>query len=101
MSLAIYFSVLQCRCVDFFRNTSRRIASLCQLSNIVAQFKNLQSPAKPRKPLTKKDAQVLNEWRFSKMAEFKDGEVGAENEAFDRYLRNVSFATTKKHLDGT
>ncbi|GAA0182510.1 hypothetical protein LIER_30385 [Lithospermum erythrorhizon] len=70
-------------------NTPHRIASLRQLSSSFAQFNNLQSPAKSRKPLTQKDAQVLNEWRFSKLKEFKDGEVGAENEAFDRYRQNV------------
>ncbi|GAA0153162.1 hypothetical protein LIER_11472 [Lithospermum erythrorhizon] len=89
MSLSLYFSVLQCRCVDFFSNTSHLIASLRQLSCYFAQFNNLQSPIKSRKPLIKKDAQVLNEWRFSKLKEFKDKEVGAENEAFDRYLQNV------------
>lgn len=70
-------------------NTSHRISSIRQLSSNFAQFNNLQTPIKSRKPLTKKDAQILNEWRFSRLKEFKDREVGAENEAFDRYMQNV------------
>lgn len=35
------------------------------------------------------DAQVINEWRFLKLKEFKDGNVGAESEAFDRYMQNI------------
>ncbi|GAA0183157.1 hypothetical protein LIER_30624 [Lithospermum erythrorhizon] len=70
-------------------NSAHRIASLRQLSSSFAQFNNLQSPIKSRKPLTKKDAQVLNEWRFSRLKDFQEGELGAENEAFDRYMQNV------------
>ncbi|KAK4422982.1 hypothetical protein Salat_1880800 [Sesamum alatum] len=62
---------------------------LRQLSNNFAQFSNLQTPLRSRKPLTKKDAQVINEWRFLKLKEFKDGNVEAESEAFDRYMQNV------------
>lgn len=35
------------------------------------------------------DAQVINEWRFSKLKEFRDGNVAFESEAFDRYMQNV------------
>ncbi|KAG8382467.1 hypothetical protein BUALT_Bualt05G0080300 [Buddleja alternifolia] len=63
---------------------------LRQLSNNFAQFTNLQTPIRSRKPLTRKDAQVINEWRFLKLKEFKDGNIKAESEAFDRYMQNVS-----------
>ncbi|KAL3499808.1 hypothetical protein ACH5RR_038901 [Cinchona calisaya] len=69
---------------------SHRIASLRQLSNTFAQFNNLQTPIRSRKPLTRKEAQVINEWRFLKLKEFRDRNIEAENEAFDRYMRNVS-----------
>ncbi|XP_027084205.1 uncharacterized protein [Coffea arabica] len=69
---------------------SHRVASLRQLSNTFAQFNNLQTPVRSRKPLTRKDAQVINEWRFLKLKEFRDRNIEAENEAFDRYMRNVS-----------
>ncbi|XP_042022154.1 uncharacterized protein LOC121769419 [Salvia splendens] len=62
---------------------------LRQLSNNFAQFSNLQTSFRSRKPLTKKDAQVINEWRFSKLKEFRDGNIEAESEAFDRYMQNV------------
>ncbi|XP_057776479.1 uncharacterized protein LOC130995265 [Salvia miltiorrhiza] len=62
---------------------------LRQLSNNFAQFSNLQTSFRSRKPLTKKDAEVINEWRFSKLKEFRDGNIEAESEAFDRYMQNV------------
>ncbi|XP_057773524.1 uncharacterized protein LOC130992793 [Salvia miltiorrhiza] len=62
---------------------------LRQLSNNFAQFSNLQTSFRSRKPLTKKDAQVINEWRFSKLKEFRDGNIESESEAFDRYMQNV------------
>ncbi|KAL8536727.1 hypothetical protein ACS0TY_012055 [Phlomoides rotata] len=62
---------------------------LRQLSNNFAQFNNLQSPIRSRKPLTKKDAQVINEWRFMKLKEFRNRNMEVESEAFDRYMRNV------------
>ncbi|KAI3453470.1 hypothetical protein Pfo_010133 [Paulownia fortunei] len=62
---------------------------LRQLSNNFAQFSNLPTPFRSRKPVTKKDAQVINEWRFLKLKEFKDGNIEAESEAFDRYMQNV------------
>ncbi|XP_012852514.1 PREDICTED: uncharacterized protein LOC105972116 [Erythranthe guttata] len=63
---------------------------LRHLSNNFAQFNNLQTPFRSRKPLTKKDAQVINEWRFLKLKEFRDGNAEAESGAFDRYMQNVS-----------
>ncbi|EPS74223.1 hypothetical protein M569_00534, partial [Genlisea aurea] len=78
---------------------------LRQLSSNFAQFSNLQTPLRSRKPLTKKEAQVINEWRFIKLKEFKDGKIEAESEAFDRYMRNVSlleevFSTHSVEDDG-
>lgn len=69
---------------------SHRVTSLRQLSNNFAQFNNLRTPARSKKPLTRKDAQLINEWRFMKLKEFRDRNIEAENEAFDRYMRNVS-----------
>ncbi|XP_073130630.1 uncharacterized protein [Henckelia pumila] len=62
---------------------------LRQLSNNFAQFSNLNAPFRSRKPLTRKDAQVINEWRFLKLKEFKDRGMETENEAFDRYAQNA------------
>ncbi|KAG6407535.1 hypothetical protein SASPL_130527 [Salvia splendens] len=62
---------------------------LRQLSNNFAQFSNVQTPFRSRKPLTKKDAQVINQWRFSKLKEFRDENIEAESVSFDRYMQNV------------
>ncbi|GFQ05058.1 hypothetical protein PHJA_002649900, partial [Phtheirospermum japonicum] len=62
---------------------------LRQLSSNFSQFSNLQTPLRSRRPLTKKDEKVINEWRFLKLKEFKDGNIEAETEAFDRYVQNV------------
>ncbi|KAF5729664.1 hypothetical protein HS088_TW20G00028 [Tripterygium wilfordii] len=67
-----------------------RVASLRQLSSNFAQFNNLQVPLRSRKPLTKKDAATINEWRFAKLKEYKDSNIEIENEAFDRYVQNIS-----------
>ncbi|XP_057477286.1 uncharacterized protein LOC130764988 [Actinidia eriantha] len=69
---------------------SQRFTSLRQLSNNFSQFNNLQSPLRSRKPLTRKEAAVINEWRFLKLKEFKEANIEVENEAFDRYMQNVS-----------
>ncbi|CAN4078126.1 unnamed protein product [Withania somnifera] len=68
---------------------SHRAASLRQLSSNFAQFNNLQTPLRSRRPLTRKDAQVINEWRFMKLKEYRDNNIAAENDAFDRYMQNV------------
>lgn len=70
--------------------SSLRVASLRQLSNNFAQFNNVQIPLRSRKPLTKKDAAAINEWRFSKLKEYKERSIEVENEAFDRYMQNIS-----------
>ncbi|KAK8671330.1 hypothetical protein V6N13_037926 [Hibiscus sabdariffa] len=65
-----------------------RAPSFRQLSNAFAQFDNLQ--VRTKKHLTRKDAIALNEWRLSKLKEFKDGNIEIENDAFDRYMQNIS-----------
>ncbi|KAG4126981.1 hypothetical protein ERO13_D10G190000v2 [Gossypium hirsutum] len=68
--------------------TPLRVPSFKQLSNAFAQFDNLQ--VRSKKHLTRKDAIALNDWRFSKLKEFKDRNIGIENDAFDRYIQNIS-----------
>ncbi|KAK7386296.1 hypothetical protein VNO78_26431 [Psophocarpus tetragonolobus] len=67
-----------------------RVASLRQLSNSFAQFNNLHLSLRSKKPLTRKDAAAINEWRFAKLKEYKERNVEVENEAFDRYMQNVA-----------
>ncbi|KAI4327215.1 hypothetical protein L6164_019703 [Bauhinia variegata] len=69
--------------------SSSRAASLRQLSNSFVQFNNLNVSLRSRKPLTKKDAASINEWRFSKLREYKDRNIELENEALERYMQNV------------
>ncbi|PRQ18604.1 putative transcription factor STY-LRP1 family [Rosa chinensis] len=69
---------------------SHRVASLRQLSNNFAQFNNVHITLRTKKPLTRKDAVATNEWRFAKLKEFKDRNIEVENEAFDRYMQNIS-----------
>ncbi|XVF82154.1 hypothetical protein PTKIN_Ptkin16aG0022000 [Pterospermum kingtungense] len=82
------------------QTTPLRVPSFKQLSNAFAQFDNLHVRAK--KHLTRKDAVALNEWRFSKLKEFKDRNIEIENDGFDRYMRNISlleevFSTKSTH----
>ncbi|KAK1372454.1 putative BOI-related E3 ubiquitin-protein ligase 2-like [Heracleum sosnowskyi] len=69
---------------------SHRVTSVRQLSSNFSQFNNLQNPIRSRKPLTRKEAGEINEWRYQKVQEYKDMNIETENEAFDRYMRNVS-----------
>ncbi|ONK71807.1 uncharacterized protein A4U43_C04F12600 [Asparagus officinalis] len=62
---------------------SWRLSSLRKLSATFA------STMRVKKPLTRKDAVNINKWRFSKLKEHVEGNVEAENEAFDRYTWNV------------
>ncbi|CAI9756420.1 unnamed protein product [Fraxinus pennsylvanica] len=62
---------------------------LRQLSSNFAQFNNLPTSLRSRKPLTRKDAQVIKEWRFLKLKEFRYRNIEAEHESFDRYVQNV------------
>ncbi|XP_028080979.1 uncharacterized protein LOC114282498 [Camellia sinensis] len=80
---------------------SRRFTSLRQLSNNFAQFNNLQGPLRSRKTVTRKDAAVINEWRFLKLKEHKEGKIEVENEAFDRYMQNVSLLDEVLTVDST
>ncbi|KAL1212993.1 hypothetical protein V5N11_026122 [Cardamine amara subsp. amara] len=70
--------------------STSRVSSIRQLSSNFAQFNNLNATSRQRKPLTIKDAQALNEWRFTKLKEYKDRNIEVENEAFDRYMSNVN-----------
>ncbi|KAK9266910.1 hypothetical protein L1049_027169 [Liquidambar formosana] len=70
--------------------TSHRVASFRHLSSTFAQFNNVQIPLRSRKPLTRKDAAAINEWRFSKLKEYRDRNIEAENEAFDRYMQKIT-----------
>ncbi|KAJ0961798.1 hypothetical protein J5N97_029626 [Dioscorea zingiberensis] len=63
---------------------SWRLNSLRQLS---ASFVN---SLRVRKPLSRKDAVNINKWRFSRLRQYIDGEIETENEAFERYMQNVS-----------
>ncbi|KAB5564171.1 hypothetical protein DKX38_004225 [Salix brachista] len=89
--------------------SSHRAASLRQLSSNFSQFNNLHSPLRSRKPLTRKDlfqeAAAINEWRFSKLKEFRDRNIEVENEAFDRYMHNISLLeevfSLKSFLEGS
>ncbi|XP_044476699.1 uncharacterized protein LOC123204182 isoform X1 [Mangifera indica] len=83
------FKVVVFPCCVSFRN-SLRVASLRQLSNNFAQFNNVQMPLCSRKPLTRKDATVMNEWRFCKLKEYRDRNIEVENEASDRCMQNIS-----------
>lgn len=51
------------------------------------------------------DAAAINEWRFSKLKEYRDRNVEAENEAFDRYMQNICLLeevfSVKSILDGS
>ncbi|GMI80322.1 hypothetical protein like AT1G32730 [Hibiscus trionum] len=81
--------------------TPLRAPSFRQLSNAFAQFDNLQ--VRTKKHLTRKDAIDLNEWRFSKLKEFKDANIEIENDAFDRYMQNISLLEevfSIKSMDG-
>ncbi|GAB4832045.1 hypothetical protein Ancab_006063 [Ancistrocladus abbreviatus] len=69
---------------------SHKVASLRQLSSNFAQFNNVHVPIRSRKPLSRKDAVTINEWRFSKLKEYKESNIAVENEAFDRYMQNIS-----------
>ncbi|KAE9613753.1 hypothetical protein Lalb_Chr05g0220751 [Lupinus albus] len=71
------------------QTTAGRVASLRQLSNSFAQFNNLNISVRSKRPLTRKDAAGINEWRFSKLKEYKERNLELENDAFDRYMQNV------------
>ncbi|KAG0488527.1 hypothetical protein HPP92_007338 [Vanilla planifolia] len=86
--------LLEQQCTDATSSgASWRLTSLRQLSTAFA------NSFRVRKPLTRKDAININKWRFSKLREYIEGNIEVENEAFERYLLNVSlleeaFSTT-------
>ncbi|KAL5724201.1 hypothetical protein ACHQM5_007493 [Ranunculus cassubicifolius] len=65
--------------------TSLRVSSLRQLN----QFNGTQTPPRARSQRTRKEAAALNQWRFSKVKEYKERNVEVENEAFERYMQNI------------
>ncbi|XP_076926593.1 uncharacterized protein LOC143589835 [Bidens hawaiensis] len=69
---------------------AHRVTSIRQLSSNFAQFNNLRTPSRARKPLTRKEAYQINEWRFSKLKEYEDRNIEIENESSARYLQNVT-----------
>ncbi|KAL6009633.1 hypothetical protein ACLOJK_000061 [Asimina triloba] len=78
---------------------SLRVSSLRQLSNSFAQFNRAQLPLRARKPLSRKDAAAINAWRFSKLKEHNERNIEIENEAFDRYMQNVSLLEEAFYVD--
>ncbi|KAB5573940.1 hypothetical protein DKX38_001134 [Salix brachista] len=85
--------------------SSHRTASLRQLSSNFSQFNNLLSPLRSRKSLTRKEAAAINEWRSSRLKEFRDRNIEVENEGFDRYMHNISLLeevlSLKSFLEGS
>ncbi|XP_021768091.1 uncharacterized protein LOC110732455 isoform X2 [Chenopodium quinoa] len=67
-----------------------KATSLRQLSSTFSQFNNVHIPVRSRKPPTRKEALITNEWRFAKLKEYKEGNIEAENVAFNRYMQNIS-----------
>ncbi|XP_042511727.1 uncharacterized protein LOC122086854, partial [Macadamia integrifolia] len=61
----------------------------------LSKFNGAQVPLCSRRPLTRRvhifslDAAAINQWRFSTQKEYKERNIEAENEAFDRYMNNV------------
>ncbi|XAR54862.1 hypothetical protein NMG60_11030180 [Bertholletia excelsa] len=88
-----HLPALLCPISSLARNLHRS-TSLRQLPKNFAEFSNLQGPLRSRKPLTRKDAAVINEWRFLTLKQFREQNIEVKNEAFDLYVQNV------KLLDG-
>ncbi|ERN15483.1 hypothetical protein AMTRI_Chr03g51910 [Amborella trichopoda] len=58
--------------------------------NYYTPFIGANIPVRSRKPLSRKEIAAINGWRFSKLKEHTDQDIEAENEAFERYMQNVS-----------
>lgn len=43
-----------------------------------------------KRPLSRKEIAAINNWRFVKLKEYSDSKIEAEDEAFGRYMQNVS-----------
>ncbi|KAL9669647.1 hypothetical protein QQ045_007194 [Rhodiola kirilowii] len=67
---------------------SHRVPSYRQMSNQFSQFSNLNIQ-QSRKPLTRKEAFDINEWRFAKLKEYRERNLEIENDAFDCYIQNI------------
>ncbi|XP_031482082.1 uncharacterized protein LOC116252139 [Nymphaea colorata] len=70
--------------------SSSRLTSLRQASSNLAHLGGAHVALRARKPLSRKEAAIINNWRFSKLREHKERNIEAEDEAFDRYVQNVS-----------
>lgn len=64
-------------------SSASRLAALQKLPQHF--LKSLQT----KKSLTKKDVVGINKWRFMKLKEHMQGDIDAENEAYERYTQNV------------
>lgn len=58
-----------------------------------------------KRPLSRKEIAAINNWRFVKLKEYSDSKIEAEDEAFGRYMQNVSlledvFSLPTKPLEG-
>ncbi|KAG2270215.1 hypothetical protein Bca52824_064770 [Brassica carinata] len=78
--------------------TPGRVSSIRQLSSNFAQFNNLNAVSRLKAfdhkvfllSTFSKNAQALNEWRFTKLKEYRNRNIEVENDAFDRYMINVN-----------
>ncbi|XP_006659087.1 uncharacterized protein LOC102702399 isoform X2 [Oryza brachyantha] len=62
---------------------SSRLASLQRLPH------HFLNALRTKKSLAKKDIVGINNWRFEKLKEHIQGDIDAENEAYERYTQNV------------
>lgn len=62
---------------------SSRLASLQRLPH------HFLNSLRTKKSLAKKDVVGINKWRFEKLKEHIQGDIDAENEAYERYTQNV------------
>eukprot|EP00249_Psilotum_nudum_P018092 c26635_g1_i1 orf=111-1418(+) len=66
-------------------------AGSTNLSSTQQSYDNIRlRTAKSSGHVTRKEATFLNGWRFQKLKEYTEGNLAAEDEAFDRYMQNVS-----------
>ncbi|KAJ1279536.1 hypothetical protein BS78_04G163600 [Paspalum vaginatum] len=63
--------------------SSSRLASLQKLPH------HFLNSLRTKKIVTKKDVASINKWRFMKLKEHMQGDIDAENEAYERYTQNV------------
>ncbi|WVZ75017.1 hypothetical protein U9M48_023121 [Paspalum notatum var. saurae] len=63
--------------------SSSRLASLQRLPH------HFLNSLRTKKAATKKDVASINKWRFMKLKEHMQGDIDAENEAYERYTQNV------------